>query len=161
MRSCIAFSKLTLLPLQCFNPPKHCVLQATHVNSLKELVRAHAIFKIQVNLKLPEEIQSACQDMASQCGAHLLQLKGKTALFMQPGADVAAILQKYAAKSPSPRKQRKLDQEAVWNNADAPPRADQLKPNVQAQLKFLQSAGIITDRELDKQCLRLASNPQC
>ncbi|KAL0037085.1 hypothetical protein WJX77_012097 [Trebouxia sp. C0004] len=85
-------------------------VQASHINSLRELLHSHALIK-----------------SAAQQGASANQRASQQHL------------------------------ERVWHNANGVEVPIQLQPDVQAQLQFLNSAGVLLDAELDRKCLRVLS----
>ena len=127
----------------------------SHINSLRELLHSHTVIKVQVNQHDQNQVEETCQQLATQSNARLLQLKGRTALFMQASADVDVLRQSSSSQRPSENHQASQQHlERVWHNAEEADRPVQLHADVQAQLQFLTSAGVLSADELDKRCLR-------
>lgn len=130
-------------------------LQASHTNSLRELLYSHTVIKVQINQHDQKQVVETCQQLAVQSSARLLQLKGRTALFMQANADVDVLRHSSSSQRPSENhqaSQRHL--ERVWHNDEEADSPVQLHSDVQSQLQFLTSAGVLSTDELDKRCLR-------
>jgi len=130
-------------------------VQASHINSLRELLHSHALIKVQINQHDENQVNASGQELASQTRAKLLQVKGRTALFGQGNADLS-VLRQSASHQGASAHQRASQQhlERVWHNANGVEEPIQLQPDVQAQLQFLNSAGVLSDDELDRKCLR-------
>jgi len=130
-------------------------VQASHINSLRELLHSHALIKVQINQHDENQVNASGQELASQTCAKLLQVKGRTALFGQGNADLS-VLRQSASQQGASAHQRASQQhlERVWHNANGVEVPIELQPDVQAQLQFLNSAGVLLDDELDRKCLR-------
>ena len=133
-------------------------LQMTHINSMRELLYSHTLIKVQINQHDQNQVTDTCQQLASQSHAQLLQLKGRTALFMQAHADVDILMQSPSWQGSSQGHRASQHQlERTWHNADEAEEV-QLQAGVQSQLQFLTSAGILMADELDKRGLRCAAH---
>lgn len=128
-------------------------VQASHVNSIRELLFSHTLIKVQINQHDQQQVTASGQQLASQANAQLLQVKGRTALFAQGNADLDSLRQSTSQQSSS----EKQHLERVWHNADGVEVPIQLQPDVQAQLQFLNTAGVLLNDELDRKCLRVLS----
>lgn len=124
---------------------------------MRELLSSHTVIKVQINQHDQNHVLESCQQLASQGPAQLLQLKGRTALFMQATADVNMLRRSASHQGPT-HSHRASQQhlERVWHNTEEAEGPIQLPTGVQSQLQFLTSAGVITADELDKRCLRYA-----
>lgn len=90
-----------------------------------------------------------------QSSAQLLQLKGRTALFLKANADVDILRQSSSSQRPYDSHQASQQHlERVWHNTDEPDSPVQLHSDIQSQLQFLTSAGVLSADELDQRCLR-------
>lgn len=130
-------------------------LQASHINSMRELLYSHTLIKVQINQSDDEQVKDTCQQLASQSNAQLLQLKGRTALFMQADADLDTLRQSTSqARASTSHRKSQQQLERVWHNSDEAEGPIQLRPDVQSQLQFLTSAGVLMTDDLDKRSLR-------
>ena len=131
------------------------ILQVSHINSLRELLHSHTVIKVQINQHDQNQVEETCQQLAMQSNARLLQLKGRTALFMQASADVDVLRQSSSSQRPSENHRASQQHlESVWHNTEEADSPVQLQAGVEAQLQFLTSAGVLSADELDKRCLR-------
>ena len=130
-------------------------LQVSHMTSLRELLHSHTVIKVQINQHDQNQVGETCQQLAAQSNARLLQIKGRTALFMQANTDVDVLRQSSSSQRPSEHHQAsKQHLERVWHNPEEADSPVQLHADVQAQLRFLTSAGVLSADELDKRCLK-------
>ena len=135
------------------------ILQVSHTNSLRELLHSHTVIKVQINQHDQNQVEETCQQFVTQSNARLLQLKGRTALFMQASADVDVLRQSSSSQRPSENHHASQQHlERVWHNSEEADSPVQLQAEVQAQLQFLTSAGVLSADELDKRCLRWAAD---
>ena len=99
----------------------------------------------------------SCQQLAEQGDARLLQVKGRTALFAHSHSDIRSLQKKTASSAQQGRspKQKAAQQhlDKLWHKPDAN-EEPVLKPDVQAQLQFLKSSGVLGAYEPDSKCLR-------
>ena len=124
---------------------------------MRELLGFHTVLKVQINQNDDSQVAETCQELEDQCNAHLLQLKGKTALLMQADADLDSLKQSSSHQRPSQNnRSTRLQLDSIWRNGDDPQAPLQLSESVQSHLSFLTSTGVLSADELDKRSLRYA-----
>lgn len=123
---------------------------------MRELLNSHSAIKVQINQHDEGQVEETCQQLAVQSNARLLQCKGRTALFMQASADVDTLRQSSSQRPSENHQASQQHLETVWRHAEEADSPVQLHSDVQSQLQFLTSAGIVSADELDKRCLRWA-----
>ncbi|KAL3145882.1 hypothetical protein ABBQ38_015252 [Trebouxia sp. C0009 RCD-2024] len=133
-------------------------VQVSHINSLRELLYSHTTIKVQINQHDQNQVEETCQQLAMQSNAQLLQLKGRTALFLKANADADVLRQSTSSqRSYDSHQASQQHLERVWHNTDEPDSPVQLHSDIQSQLQFLTSAGVLSADELDQRCLRSLS----
>lgn len=63
-------------------------ITANLVNSCLDSLRAHELIKVKLGQNCPLPKKEAAEKLALQCGAHLVQLIGKTVVLYRPNPDL-------------------------------------------------------------------------
>jgi len=136
-------------------------VQKSHMQSLRELVRAHLLVKVQLNT-FNTDIIAVGRELADGSGAALLQSKGRTLLFGGQGAGKEALLEKAqdSNRRQGAKGERKLARKAAAAQ-DGTSVISQLPPAVMARLRSLVSGNVIKNGEFDNPSVRaLADLPE-
>ena len=124
-------------------------MQASHGRSLRELLLAHKLVKVQINQTEQGSIESSGQKLADLANVDLLLMKGRTALFAGKDVnkkDMSSILTT-ATKGllgKQPDKHLEEDQGAPVT----------LSAEVQLQLQHMRYSGMLALNEPDSHCMR-------
>eukprot|EP00891_Asterochloris_glomerata_P004824 jgi/Astpho2/4824/Aster-x1261 len=120
-------------------------IQGSHTSSLRELVQAHSLVKVQLNQQHEVAVAAVAQQLAEASGADVVQVKGRTLLFSDAAVPTPELLAQARQRHDSKRVRRESKATAKQPVTLAPP--------VQSQLAALHRAGCVPQDAFDNSSL--------